>query len=56
MEQPDAKKHFQYSMFKSILRIVGSTALVFNGISITVAIAGILLLVAEIFGIAEELV
>lgn len=56
MEHPNADKHFRYSLFKSILRIIGSTALIFNGVSIAVAIAGILFLVAEIFGIVEELV
>jgi hypothetical protein len=52
MEHPDAKKHFQISLFKSILRIIGGTALIFGGL----VIAGALFVLAEVLGIAEELV
>lgn len=56
MEHPDAKKHLQISILKSVLRIVASTALIFNGFSVAITVAGAFLLLAEILGIAEELV
>jgi len=52
MEHPDAKKHLQISILKSILRIIAGTALVFQAF----VIAGALLVLAEVLGIAEELV
>ena len=52
MEHPDAKKHLQISILKSVLRIIAGTALIFGG----VIIAGALLVLAEIAGIVEELV
>lgn len=52
MEHPNAKKHFQLSLFKSILRIIAGTALIFGGW----IVAGALFVLAEILGIAEELV
>lgn len=52
MEHPDAKKHLQISIFKSILRIIGGTALIFGAF----VVAGALLVLAEIAGIVEELV
>jgi hypothetical protein len=55
MEHPDPKKHLQVSLFKSGLRILAGTALVFGG-SGPLVIAGALLVLAEIAGIVEELV
>jgi hypothetical protein len=52
MEQPDPKWHLRISILKSLLRIAAGGYLVIGGI-IT---AGLLLIVAELLGIAEELV
>ena len=51
MEQPDAKKHLELSLVKSGIRIMAGLALIFSG----PASAGLLLIIAEIVGIAEEL-
>lgn len=53
MEPKESKsnKHFQISLVKSFIRILGCGFLAYGEISL----AGIFLLVAEIFGIAEEL-
>lgn len=52
MEHPNAKKHLQISILKSVLRLIGATALIFGGF----VVAGALFILAEVLGIAEELV
>lgn len=49
---PDALRHFQVSMAKSILRIVAGGALLMG----EVFVAGSVLILAEFLGIVEELV
>ena len=49
---PDPKTHKQISIIKSITRIVAGLMFCYN----EVVLAGILLIVAELLGIAEELV
>jgi hypothetical protein len=51
-KHPDPKKHKYISFVKSFFRIVAGGALCFGEF----AIAGALLIVAEVLGIAEELV
>jgi hypothetical protein len=51
MQQPDPKLHFRISMVKSGIRILAGIAFI-TGAPI---IAGAFLIVAEIFGIVEEL-
>jgi hypothetical protein len=53
MEQKESKsnKHFIISIIKSVVRIIAGVTLTFGN----VVIAGILLVTAEILGIAEEL-
>lgn len=55
MKHPDPKKHLQLSIVKSAVRILGAVALMCIG-NIWLTVAGACLLVAEIVGIAEELV
>jgi hypothetical protein len=55
MNHPDPEKHLQISLFKSALRIIAGTALIFGG-STPFVIAGSLLVLAEVAGIFEELV
>jgi hypothetical protein len=52
MKHPDAKKHLQISLFKSGLRILAGIALIFSAF----VVSGALIVLAEIAGIAEELV
>lgn len=52
MEQPDAKLHFQVSLAKSALRIVAGLTLC-GGAFVA---AGVLLIIAELLGVAEEMV
>ncbi len=49
------KAHFHISLAKSAIRILGCILLIVSGIKI-IGLAGILLLAAEILGIAEEVV
>jgi hypothetical protein len=49
---PNPKLHRNVSIIKSILRIIAGTALCFGGIFI----CGVLLILAELLGIVEELV
>jgi hypothetical protein len=49
---PDPKKHKNISIVKSIIRIIAGTSLCFGAFWVT----GILLVIAEILGIAEEMV
>jgi len=49
---PDPKKHKNISIIKSITRIIAGTCLCFGAFWVT----GILLIVAEILGIIEEMV
>lgn len=51
-KHPDPKKHKYISFVKSFFRIIAGTALCFGEF----AVAGSLLIVAEVLGIAEELV
>ena len=55
MEPRESKsdKHFIASMFKSVLRIAASAALILTPIP-EVHIAGFLLMAAEVLGIVEE--
>ena len=52
MEQPDPKWHLRISILKSFLRVGAGWYLVLGNLMV----AGMLLIVAEILGIAEELV
>ncbi len=52
MEHPDPKNHLRWSLLKSSLRILAGAVLVGQYI----AMAGLLLIVAEILGIVEEVV
>ena len=52
MKQPDAKKHLQISLLKSAVRVSAGTCLMFGAAIST----GVLLIVAELLGILEELV
>jgi hypothetical protein len=53
MKQPDAKKHFQLSMAKSAVRIAAGFALIWPE---SLILAGIFLILAEVIGVAEEMV
>jgi hypothetical protein len=55
-KQPDPKLHRQISLVKSLLRIIAGGAMIIANLGIYLSIAGMLILVAEIFGILEELV
>lgn len=52
MKQPDPKLHFQVSMGKSALRIVACVGLIM-GLPV---FCGVVLILAEIVGILEEMV
>jgi hypothetical protein len=52
MEHPDPKNHLRWSLAKSSLRILAGAVLVGQ----YVVMAGLLLIVAEILGIVEEIV
>lgn len=52
MEHPDPKSHLRWSLAKSSLRILAGAVLVGQYI----ILAGILLIIAEILGIVEEVV
>jgi hypothetical protein len=52
MEHPDPKNHLRWSLAKSSLRILAGAVLVGQ----YVVVAGLLLIVAEILGIVEEIV
>lgn len=52
---PDPKKHFQLSMFKSVVRIAAGSALCTSSETMII-VAGVLLIIAEIVGILEEMV
>tara|TARA_B110000977_G_C10674463_1_gene337016 strand:- start:282 stop:449 length:168 start_codon:yes stop_codon:yes gene_type:complete len=55
MEPKDiSKKHFYISLVKSLIRIAASVALIMSGLPYVV-MAGWLLGVAEVLGIAEEI-
>jgi hypothetical protein len=54
--QPDPKLHQQISFVKSLLRIIAGGAMIATNLSIYLAVAGVLIIGAEILGIAEELV
>ncbi len=53
MKQPDARRHFQLSMIKSAVRIAAGIALVWPQ---NLILAGAFLILAEIIGVAEEMV
>ena len=52
MNQPDPKLHQRISFVKSAVRIVAGVSLMFGSI----VSAGVLLIVAELIGVLEELV
>ena len=52
MKIPDPAKHLKISLIKSTLRIIAGTFLIYN----YVLYAGLILIIAELLGIAEELV
>ena len=52
MDHPDPKNHLKWSLAKSSLRIIAGAVLVGQ----YVVMAGLLLIVAEILGIVEEIV
>ena len=56
MEPKESKssKHFKFSMAKSAIRFVGYLCMALSGIQFIV-IAGWLLIIAEVLGIAEEM-
>jgi len=53
VKQPDARKHFQLSMAKSAVRIAAGIALVWPQ---NLILAGAFLILAEVIGVAEEMV
>ncbi len=52
---PDPKMHFRLSMWKSAVRILAGVAFCLSG-QYFVIVGGVALIVAEIVGIAEEMV
>lgn len=52
MEQPDPKWHLRISLLKSLLRVAAGGYLMIGNL----IMGGLLLVLAEILGIAEELV
>lgn len=52
MRRPDAEKHFIVSLVKSLTRLIGCGLLIMGAVQY----GGIVLLIGEILGIAEELV
>ena len=55
MKYPDPKLHLQISLVKSLVRVAAGVALIIGGTGL-VSWAGAGILVAELLGIAEELV
>lgn len=57
-QQPDPAKHFKLSMYKSAVRILAGGVLAFIGYQTDVwlLVAGGCIIIAEIIGIAEEMV
>lgn len=53
---PDPVWHRHISFAKSVVRIVAGAALAFAGVNDLVMAGGILLIVAEVLGIIEEIV
>jgi len=53
MKQPDPQKHFILSLIKSALRIAAGISLIWPQ---NMILAGIFLIVAEVVGVAEEMV
>ena len=53
-KESNSSKHFKFSIAKSGIRFVGYGLMAFSGIKI-IAMAGILLIGAEILGILEEI-
>lgn len=53
MKHPDPKRHFQLSMWKSAVRIAAGISLIWPQ---SMILAGTFLIVAEIIGVAEEMV
>ena len=52
MNHPDPTLHLQLSLIKSVIRILAGAALIFGSIGY----CGVFLILAELIGIAEELV
>jgi hypothetical protein len=57
-KQPDPVKHFKLSMYKSAVRILAGGLIAFIGYETNVwlLVAGSCIIIAEIIGIAEEMV
>jgi len=60
-KQPNAQRHFVISMWKSVIRILAGillvTVLIPGAVVLNLlAVVGILFLIAEVIGIAEEMV
>ena len=53
-KESKSSKHFKFSIAKSVIRFVGYGFMAFSGIKM-IALAGILLIGAEILGILEEI-
>ena len=53
-KESKSSKHFKFSMAKSAIRLVGYMCMALSGIQFIV-IAGWLLIIAEVLGIAEEM-
>jgi len=53
-KESKSSKHFKFSMAKSAIRLLGYLCMALSGIQFIV-IAGWLLILAEILGIAEEM-
>ena len=54
LKESKSSKHFKFSMAKSAIRLIGYLCMALSGIQIIV-IAGWLLILAELLGIAEEM-
>jgi len=53
-KESKSSKHFRFSIAKSVIRFAGYTFMIFSGVNMIV-IAGVLLVAAEVLGIAEEI-
>lgn len=53
-KESNSSKHFQFSLAKSGVRMIGYLFMAFSGVNL-VMVAGIFLLMAEVLGILEEI-
>lgn len=51
-----SKGHFYVSLAKSAVRIAAGAAIIMIGVNVWATVAGALFIIAEVLGIAEELV